>query len=63
MYLDIASKEEEGIQNVAGVVAATMGQRPGEEMPRSKARWVATTRDEDIVFKSVPVVDGAPTET
>jgi hypothetical protein len=63
MYLDIASKEEEGIQNVAGVMAATVGQSPGEETPRSKARWVATARDEDVVFRYVPVVNGAPTET
>jgi hypothetical protein len=38
MYLKVASKEEEGVRNVVGLMAGTVGQRPGEETPRSKVR-------------------------
>jgi hypothetical protein len=38
MYLKVASKEEEGVRNVAGVMAGIVGQRPGEKTPRSKVR-------------------------
>jgi hypothetical protein len=41
---------------------ATVGQRLGEETPRSKAREVATARDEDDVSRYVPEVDGAQTK-
>jgi hypothetical protein len=51
------------LQNIVGVVDATVGQRLGEETPRSKAREVATARDEDDVSRSVPEVDRAPTMT
>jgi hypothetical protein len=53
MYLNIASKEEEGVQNVAGVVAATVGQSPGEETPRSKARWVVMSTRASVLVDSV----------